>query len=126
VLPVHSLLRRQLKRFAGVSASPPEEWRGLFEAVNEAYRQFDEDRAMLERTLELSSHELLQANSEMRAVFQALPDLFFRLDRDGAIVDCRGGSPADFFIQPQELLGKRIWDVPRAAVGHEFRLRSHV
>ena len=35
---------------------------------------------MLERSLELSSQELLQKNSEMSAVYQAFPDLFFRTD----------------------------------------------
>ena len=63
---IHSLLRRQLKRYFGDSFTVPEEWRGFVSAVNDAYREFDTDRAMLERSLDLSSHELLQANSEMR------------------------------------------------------------
>ena len=40
-------------------------------AVDSAYREFDDDRRMLERSLDLSSQELLQANGEMRAANEA-------------------------------------------------------
>ncbi len=113
MVPRHSLLRRQLKRFFKDETCPS----GLDEflqAVDAAYREFDEDRLTLERSLDLSSRELLQANSEMRAVFQALPDLFFRLDREGKILDCRGGRGDDFWIRHDELIGKRFQDVPVA------------
>jgi diguanylate cyclase (GGDEF)-like protein/PAS domain S-box-containing protein len=66
---IHSLLKRQLKKYFG-SDVPPKDCPGFIEAVSHAYRQFDEDRAMLERSLDLSSQELLQANSDMRAVFE--------------------------------------------------------
>ena len=56
---LHSLLRRQLRRHFGGSESIPAEWQGFLAVVDDAYRQFDEDRRMLERTLELSSQELL-------------------------------------------------------------------
>lgn len=69
---MHSLLKRQLKRIFGDSFPGTEEWQTFVEAVNNAYREFDADRRMLERSLELSSNELLQANSEMRAIIQAL------------------------------------------------------
>jgi PAS domain S-box-containing protein len=69
---MHSLLKRQLKRIFGDSLPGTEEWQTFIEAVNNAYREFDADRRMLERSLELSSNELLQTNSEMRAIIQAL------------------------------------------------------
>jgi PAS domain S-box-containing protein len=69
---IHSLLKRQLKRIFGDSLPGAEEWQAFIEAVNNAYREFDADRRMLERSLDLSSNELLQANSEMRAIIQAL------------------------------------------------------
>lgn len=67
---MHSLLRRQLRRNIGNPDSLPGEWQALIELVSNAYDQFDADRAMLERPLDLSSKELIQANSEMRAVFE--------------------------------------------------------
>lgn len=119
---MHSLLKRQLKRHFGDEQRFPEEWRGFLRAVNDAYRESDADRSMLERSLELSSQELLQANSEMRAIFQTIPDLLFVLDNEGKILKCDGGGCAtDFFIKPNELLGKRIQDVPFEDVGDEFQ-----
>jgi len=118
---VHSLLKRQLGRFFGDQFSTPEEWRGFVDAVNEAYHEFDADREMLERALDLSSQELLQANSEMRAVFQAIPDLLFRLDRDGIILESKASVTTDLILSPQELYGKRIQDVPFTHVGDKFR-----
>ena len=40
----------------------------LLEAVDDAYRDFDRTRQLLERSLELSSRELRQANAELRAL----------------------------------------------------------
>jgi diguanylate cyclase (GGDEF)-like protein/PAS domain S-box-containing protein len=116
----HSLLLRQIKRHLGSDADLSPAWRGLVEAVNEAYLQADTDRRMLERSLELSSEELLQANSEMRAVFQAIPDLLFRLDADGRILDCKAGGTVDLYRPAAELLGKRIQDVPPREAGERF------
>ena len=75
---IHSLLNRQIRRHLGTEASIAEPWRGLIGAIDEAYRQGDEDRAMLERALEISSQELLQANSQTRAMLQATPSLSLR------------------------------------------------
>jgi two-component system, cell cycle sensor histidine kinase and response regulator CckA len=108
---LHSLLQRQLRRTNLSIENLPREVAELVASVNEAYFQFDDDRGMLERSLDLSSHELLQANQEMRALFQAIPDLLFRLDREGRIVECRGGKEG-FYLQPKELVGKRFQDLP--------------
>jgi len=116
----HSLLKRQLKRHLGDLDSIPKEWQGLLEAVNTAYQEYDTDRRMLERSLELSSQELLQRNSEMRAVFQTFPDLFFRLDAEGTILDYKAGSTTDLYLPPEKLLGKRIQDIPLKDVGKKF------
>jgi signal transduction histidine kinase/ActR/RegA family two-component response regulator len=116
----HSLLRRQLKRHLGDGAPSPDLAR-FVEAVDEAYREFDADRAMLERSLELSSQELLQANSEMRAIVQAIPDLIFRLALDGTILDCRAGTAADLLASARDLVGKSVFAVPSAEVGQAFR-----
>jgi len=118
---MHRLLRRQLTRHtAGGPEAIPAEWATFVAAVDEAYAEFDSDRAMLERSLELSSRELLQANSEMRGIFQAFPDLFFRLDSQGTILDHKGASRGDFYLDPKSLTGKRIQDIPVAAVRQKF------
>lgn len=118
---MHSLLQRQLTKNFEDPSGLPEEWQGFLDAVNAAYQEFDDDREMLERSLELSSQELLQANAEMRAVFQAIPDLLFRLDRDGLILDYQTGVATEFYLQLEKLLGKRIQDVLLNQTGDIFR-----
>ena len=65
---MHSLLKRQLKRSFGDESSIPQELWQFVDAINSAYQEFDADRAMLERSLDLSSQELLQANAAERVV----------------------------------------------------------
>ena len=83
---MHSLLKRQIKRHLGSPDSLPQEWQSFIAAVNDAYVQSDTDRAILERSLELSSQELLAANSKLRAVYERLidssPDGIFAFDRE--------------------------------------------
>jgi two-component system cell cycle sensor histidine kinase/response regulator CckA len=117
---MHSLLRRQLERQGLRADAAPEEWRRLLEAIDKAYREFDDDRAMVERSLELSSQELLQANSDMRALFQALPDLLFRLDSKGTILEHKGSSESDLFVPAAKLVGRRIEEIPLPELARRF------
>jgi hypothetical protein len=96
---------------------------GLLEAVDEAYRHFETGRALLERSLEYSSDELLCANAELRGVLQALPDLFITLDADGRILSyrpptCPGAMKTH---SPDAVLGRHIVDIAPEAVQDRFR-----
>ncbi len=62
---LHSVLRRQLSRHLGDPESLPQEWKAFLEVVNEAYHQADEDRKLLERTMDLSSQEMMKTNAEL-------------------------------------------------------------
>jgi signal transduction histidine kinase len=106
MVPTQSLLKRQLKRFFGNDFDIPVEWEGFIAAVDSAYAEFEVDRALMDRSLELSSQELLEANSEIRAIFQAIPDLVFRLDHEGTILSVKAGAGGEM---PHQLLpGGRI------------------
>jgi PAS domain S-box-containing protein len=63
---LHSLLERQLRRLLSPELRASPELAPLLAAIDEAYRQSDSDRVLLERSLDLSSRELLQANEELR------------------------------------------------------------
>ncbi|HEY2980917.1 MAG TPA: PAS domain S-box protein, partial [Anaerolineales bacterium] len=65
---LHSLLKRQLKRFTEENIPLTEEPTGFLQAINDAYWQFDADRAMLEHSLDLTSLELLERNAELSRV----------------------------------------------------------
>lgn len=62
---MHKLLDRQLKRYFGETEKVPVDFDRLLKAIDEAYQHFDEDRAMIERSLELSSGELNALNRRL-------------------------------------------------------------
>ena len=100
---IHPTLARQLRRL-GIkdAAQPPSEaaWRGLLEVVTRAYASGEEDRYLLERSLDISSREMeelyesLRRSSETRvaaerdrlsSIVEALDDGLCVLDREGLI-----------------------------------------
>jgi PAS domain S-box-containing protein len=112
---MHSLLKRQLRRHFGSLDSFPQEWQPFIAAVNDAYVQSDTDRAMLERSLELSSQELLAANSKLRAVSERLidssPDGIFAFDRECRYTVWNPAMERIFGRSPLQTLGKCAFDV---------------
>ncbi len=118
---LHSLLARQLRRLYGKGFEIPAPWNKLVEAVDEAYREADSDRRMLERALELSSRELLETNSKLRGIVEAFPDLFLHLDAAGTIRDCTASDDVDLYAGRAELIGKKVHDIPIPEVAAAFR-----
>ncbi len=62
----HRLLLRQVRKHLGGDEQLPAELSQFLEAVDEAYGQFETDRKLVERSMELSSNELLEANALLR------------------------------------------------------------
>ncbi len=73
---LHPLLRRQLKAHLKITSSEEalfaDDWQAFIEAIDLAYYEFEEDRAMLERSLELSSEELLSANKQLQKLLKTV------------------------------------------------------
>jgi signal transduction histidine kinase/CheY-like chemotaxis protein len=92
---MHRLLRRQLRKHLGVEDEVPAALASFMAAVDAAYADFDSDRAMLERSLELSSKELSDAHEEAMQARRRLIDAletssqgFFLFDADDRMVLC--------------------------------------
>ncbi len=64
--------------------------------------------------------EIYQTTSELRAIFQALPDIFLRLDVNGAILDYRGQGATGFLGEERDLPGKRIQKLFPPDVARQF------
>jgi signal transduction histidine kinase/PAS domain-containing protein len=109
---MHRLLRRQIGRYLGDAPPSMEGWQRFLDAVNEAYEQFDVDRGMLERALELSAQDVLEANSKLRAAFEAFPDVFLRLDATGKVTDYTVGRTTQLRLH-EPVLGRSLQDVLR-------------
>jgi hypothetical protein len=65
VVPSQRLLKRQLSRCFGMDFRIPAEWTDFIACVAGAYADFENDRELIERSMELSSQELLEANSNL-------------------------------------------------------------
>ncbi|MGH6916406.1 MAG: PAS-domain containing protein, partial [Geminicoccaceae bacterium] len=71
---MHRLLRRQLRKYLGVEDEVPAALKSFVAAVDAAYADLDGDRAILERSLELSSKELSDARDQAMKARQRLID----------------------------------------------------
>ena len=48
---------------------------------------------------------------ELRALFQAFPDLFLRLDKDEAVMEANGGQRSDAFLSADKFEGRNLQDL---------------
>ena len=71
---MHSLLDRQRKALLTPELLADPDVTAFLAAIDDAYHQSDNARALLERSLELSSRELLQANEELRSSQRVLSE----------------------------------------------------
>jgi PAS domain S-box-containing protein len=69
---------------------------------------------------------LRRTASELQAVFRALPDLYFRVARDGTFLSSGGGRTTDLYAPPESFLGRRMQDVlpPDVAARFESAFRE--
>ena len=63
----------------------------------------------------------LQYTAELKSLFQALPDLYFRMMPDGTILDFHTQYIDELYTKPDDFLGKRMQDVLPPDVGKLFQ-----
>lgn len=76
---MNKLIQRQIRRFLGKNFEMTPEFEKLFHAISDSYNHYERDRILLERSLELSSHELGEANAKLRKEFEQQKLLFDKL-----------------------------------------------
>ena len=67
----NKLLARQIKRFLK-NIEMPAEYAPLLQAISDSYDHYEADRSLLERSLEVSSQELNEANGKIREAFNEI------------------------------------------------------
>lgn len=68
---MHSLLLRQIRRFFGEVQELPSKTLPLIEAIDAYYYQADNDREMIERSLDIASQEMLEQNRVLTSELEA-------------------------------------------------------
>ena len=62
---MNRLLRRQIKEFFGVEENIPEHLLLFVEQVSAVYDDFDRDRSIMERAIDVSSQEMIEQNQTL-------------------------------------------------------------
>jgi len=75
--------------------------------------------------IDVTSRKMAQQRSEeltsrLQAVFEAFPDLHFRVDAHGTILDFNAGRIADLYVPPQKFLGRKMQEVLPPDVGKMY------
>ena len=114
------ILKKQIDEFlrdVDIDATPLQ---AFLQAVNATFKQYDEDQRRLETSLSQSSEELVQANEELHAIFQAIPDQFLLLDDDGRIITYKSGQSSKYYLHGDRLINKNIDEVVNKEVSVKF------
>jgi PAS domain S-box-containing protein len=61
----HERLKKQVREHLGSAAKLPKKWRAFLQAVDDCYHRNDEDRAIVEMSLEAASQELFRRNEQL-------------------------------------------------------------
>jgi two-component system cell cycle sensor histidine kinase/response regulator CckA len=116
---LHSLIKRQIKRYLKDIEPLPEGFQEFIQAVDKAYHENDEDRIMLERAFDLSSQELMGVNAEVRnalgrfeSIIENTPFVAIQgFDRHGTILHWNNACEAIYGYAAHEAKGNRIQDI---------------
>lgn len=115
---MHKLLRRQIRRSIGSIEEIPATWQKFIDLVDTTYYQSDEDRLLLERSLDLASDELIARNQTIRrerdfvtAIMDTAGALIMVLDREGRIVRFNPACEHLIGYTFTEVEGQRFWDL---------------
>jgi PAS domain S-box-containing protein len=91
---LNKLLERQIMKHLGGMENIPESCITLFEAISQSYEHYEKDRSMLERSIGISSDEMIRlnqqlkvesnalkrTNAELSSLFQNIEEVFFSID----------------------------------------------
>ncbi len=116
---MHKTLGRQLRhlKIPTDGRTPPTapQWGSLLERVSNAYSDGDQARYMLERSLELSSAEMLELHVKLQSERDNLQSIFesaalgiLRLCEDGHILDANPAALEMFGLSRDELVGRSL------------------
>ncbi|MHA1474232.1 MAG: hypothetical protein ACTSPA_00755 [Promethearchaeota archaeon] len=79
------------------------------------YIQFKKQEFLFNSRI-LIEKELIQSQKKIDSIFQAIPDLFFMISRDGNYLEYKG-QEKDLYVQPETFLGKKAKDfIPKELV----------
>ncbi|MEO8145999.1 MAG: HAMP domain-containing sensor histidine kinase [Bacteroidia bacterium] len=77
----NKLLQRQIRKFFAEADQLPDNLAGLFKIIGESYDHYEKDREMLERSIDISSSEMIELNNKLRKESDELKKANMELDK---------------------------------------------
>jgi two-component system NtrC family sensor kinase len=120
---MHRNLARQLRKLGVQPDTPPgaEEWAAFLERVGRSYEEADRDRYMLERSITLSSREMLELNARLAwerdqfaQFFHSAPAGMMRIELDGLLSDLNAAFERIVGQRKDAISGQALWDIAHA------------
>jgi len=122
---MHKLLERQLVRHFGSLDAVPGDLRAFLESVDRSYRDADDGRLLVERSLELTSQELNEVNSGLRAeverrgrnealqraILESALDCIILMDGQGMVREFNPAAQRTFGYSRDEAVGRQLADI---------------
>ena len=118
----HPLLARQLRRLGLSENQPPDAsgWQALIDVLQRTYREADQDRQMLEHSLDVSSEEMVEMYQRQKSAFESrLHHLAGIIERSPVVaitwrnepgwpVDYVSGNIFRFGYRPDDLMSGKV------------------
>ena len=139
---MNKLLSRQFKKYLGQAKAFPPGFDQFIAAISESYDHFERDRKIIERSIEISSNEMIGLNIELRKekeelgiiqeelnfLFNSINECLFSIDMHShqllrISAPCEkiyGYSPSDFLANP-ELWSEVIYPDDQRMVNKDLR-----
>ncbi|MBL0207609.1 MAG: EAL domain-containing protein [Propionivibrio sp.] len=92
---MHSLLRRQIRRYLGDPDAISDSWQPFIEAVSAGYEQDDSDRRLIENTMEVMATELEERNKTLRNELTERRQAEIRLEQSLSLLRATLDATAD-------------------------------
>ncbi len=133
---MHAILQRQLQRLGFTDQSPPldtKDWQAFLIKLNQTYTEFEQSRALLERSLSISNQEMQELLQETRdaserrikgeqaqtqTIIDSALDVIVGMDRDGNIIEWNAQAVNTFGWTAEDVLGRSLSDT---IVPEEYR-----
>ncbi len=116
----HHILLKQIQEHRVYAWPELSRRRAFLHAISQAYREYESELGALRKSLDASSNELVEANTEMRAIFKALPDQFFYLDAQGRILDYHPGNRRHDYLGHESPIAHCFYDVVHPEIAQQF------
>lgn len=93
----------------------------LTQRIQKLTEEQQETKQLLEKRVAEYTAQLEQKTLDLKAIFDAFPDLLFHHAADGTIVDCQVGcQPNDLYLTPENFLGKRLVECLPPEIGKQL------